>query len=304
MRRAGSEAALLTLLVAVGAGAAPPAALDYGDVAPLLAERCVVCHRGEAAPLGLRLDSLAGLLAGSRNGPVVVAGDVSGSRLLRRVRGEAQPRMPLVGEPLAAGQIAMLEAWVAQGLAEGEGPPDAARPLPRPRPRPGDRVTWADVEPLVLQRCARCHSPNGILGAPPEGYRLDRYDTAVDASDRARVVPGRPELSELVRRIRGQSLPRMPFDGPPYLEAADVELLEAWVRQGARAASGEAAPLPVGARLRLGGRLSERWALDGVPLEVGPSTRVDESPEPGDRVQVRGTLQADGSLRATRLRRR
>ena len=39
------------------------------------------------------------------------------------------------------------------------------------------------------------------------------------------MVPGKPEASELVRRIRGQAHPRMPFDGPPYL--SDDEIREA-----------------------------------------------------------------------------
>jgi hypothetical protein len=53
------------------------------------------------------------------------------------------------------------------------------------------------------------------------------------------VVPGHPEASELVRRIRGQALPRMPFDGPPYLSEADIALIVAWIRQGARDAAGD-----------------------------------------------------------------
>ena len=71
----------------------------HDDIAPLLANRCLVCHSGAQAPLGLRLDSLENLLRGSQRGPVVHAGDAAGSELLRRLTGSSQPRMPYDGPP-------------------------------------------------------------------------------------------------------------------------------------------------------------------------------------------------------------
>jgi hypothetical protein len=41
------------------------AAVSYDAVAPILAERCVMCHSGPAAAAGLHLDTLQGVLAGS-----------------------------------------------------------------------------------------------------------------------------------------------------------------------------------------------------------------------------------------------
>ncbi|HEX6829488.1 MAG TPA: DUF5666 domain-containing protein, partial [Burkholderiales bacterium] len=172
------------------------------------------------------------------------------------------------------------------------------------RPKPGEAVTWAHVGPILLQRCARCHSDNGILGAPPEGYRLASYENALSAADRVRIVPGNPGASELVRRIRGLSRPRMPFDGPPWLSEENIRLVEDWVRDGARGADGRPAPVPAGARVRFGGTLTGQWSVDGTPVVVGSDTRIDKEPKVGDRVEVRGVVQADGSVRVTRLRRR
>jgi hypothetical protein len=56
--------------------------------------------------------------------------------------------------------------------------------------------------------------------------------------------------------------------------------------------------------LRLRGTLTARWAVDGQPVVVGPDTRVEENPSPGDRVEIRGSVRPDGTIGATRIRRR
>ena len=142
------------------------------------------------------------------------------------------------------------------------------------------------------------------MGPAPEGLRLTSYGQTLASGERARVVPGHPAASELVRRIRGQAQPRMPFDGPPYLSEAEIGLIEDWIAQGARNAEGTPAPVPRGARVRLHGTLSDSWRLDGLPLEVSRRTRLDKKPGPGDYVEVRGRLDADGRVVAERIRRR
>lgn len=258
------------LALAVGGDAG--AGVAYSDVSAILNAHCTVCHQGEAAPLGLRLDSHAALMRGSSRGPVVRPGDARGSEIVRRVRGESQPRMPLTGPPwLSDGEIATIEEWIAAGSPPGESAPPPAGKVRKP----GDPITYADVAPILVGRCVKCHGPNSIIKRVPEGYRLDTLQRTLDASDRARVVPGNPSGSELVRRIRGESRPRMPFDGPPYLRDDEIRLIEQWIAQGARDAEGRSAPIPTGARVRFRG--------------AG---------------EVRGVVQPDGSITVTRARNR
>lgn len=286
------------------------AAVDYAQVAPVLAARCVMCHQGEAAPLGLRLDTLEGLRAGSANGPVVHAGDTERSELLRRLRGTSMPRMPMTGPPfLSDEEIALFEQWIAGGLvaATATASPTAAparAKVVRPRPAAGEPVTYAHVAPIFAMRCAKCHAASGLMGPAPEGLVLTSHAATVSPVERARVVPGLPGASELMRRLRGQSLPRMPFDGPPYLADEELALVEAWIRDGARDANGVAVPVPVGARLRLQGTLTGGWQLDGLDLRQGPGVRVDKAPGAGDYVEVRGRIAADGGVEVERMRRR
>jgi hypothetical protein len=142
------------------------------------------------------------------------------------------------------------------------------------------------------------------MGSAPEGYRLTSYEATLSTAGRVRVVPGMPNASELIRRIRGQARPRMPFDGPPYLTSEEIRLIEDWVAQGARNTEGKPAAVPTGAAVRLHGTLESRWQLDGLPLAVGSRTRIDKAPAPGDYVEVRGRVGKGAIIQVERLRRR
>ena len=257
---------------------------DYSDIAPILAEKCVVCHSGQSAAAGLRLDSFEALIKGSSRGQVVSAG----------------------GPPyLSDSEITAFENWVQGGLQQGD-PVEvsAARQPTLHRPEPGEAVTYRHVAPIFAKRCVKCHSDNGQMGRAPEGYRLNSHAATVSAGDRVRVIPGNPAASELVRRIRGQSRPQMPFDGPPYLDNEEIRLIEDWIAQGARDSEGAESQIPVGARIRLHGRLEPGNKLDGITLIISSGTRIDKNPRPGDYVQVRGRIDAAGNIQVERLRRR
>jgi hypothetical protein len=280
--------------------------VTYVDVSAILESRCVVCHTGSSAPLGLRLDTLDNVLKGSQNGPVVVGGKPEASELIRRLKGVSLPRMPMTGPPfLSDGEVVLFERWITSGMKPGSNRAETRSvPVKAIRPKPGEPVTYAHVAPIFAQRCAKCHSPSGLMGPAPEGYQLISYETTISSLDRARVIPGSAEASELVRRIRGQALPRMPFDGPPYLNDEEDQLITDWINQGAKNAEGKPAGNPEGARVRLHGKLGSGWRLDSLELSVPPSTRLDKRPGIGDYVEVRGTVGKKGVIEAERIRRR
>ena len=302
--------ALLAGIWVAWASGQPP--VSFEELAPILAERCVICHAGPAAPLGLRLDSLEGVLAGSSNGAVIVPGDPEGSELVLRLRGDSLPRMPLTGPPyLSDEQIDLFVRWIAGG-AGGTGDAPAADPpanpvapanepaaVPSTQAEP-PQMTFSQVEGLLLSRCAVCHTSQGLMGSAPEGYRLDSYEEAVRADDRARIVPFAPEASELVRRILGHALPRMPFGGP-YLEPAEIDLIVAWISEGAKNAAGTILHLPAGTRLRLHGTWGADGTLDGLSVVVDDRTRLDDTPRPGGYLEVRAFLDEQGRVVAERI---
>lgn len=295
-RARGAVAAAALLSAASGA---PAQEVTYEALAPILAARCVMCHAGASAAAELRLDTLDGLKRGSRNGAVVKAGQPAESELIRRLKGTSLPRMPMTGPPfLSDEEIGLFERWIAAGMPAGAAAAQAATPPPR---APAALPTYADVAPIFATRCAKCHTERGLMGPAPEGYRLTSYAATLDAADRARVVPGSAAASELVRRIRGSAVPRMPLDGPPYLSEAEIGLIERWVDAGARDANGKPAPRPVGARVRLHGKLGTDGRLDDLPLRLSPSVRTERS-APGRDVEVRGRVAEDGAIVVERIR--
>jgi mono/diheme cytochrome c family protein len=292
------RAALLAVCLAGGAKAQVTA---FDAVSAIFAERCVKCHSGVAAPMGLDLTTYANTVSGGWASTVVEAGNAD-SPLLRRLRGDITPRMPLNGPPfLSEAEIATVTAWVMDGLVEGA--PVAAVTLPT-RPAPGEPVLWSHVEPIFQRSCIKCHSDNGKLAAPPEGLRLTTLDMVLAGGERLVVLPGNPRMSAIWRHITGTALPRMPYDGPPWLDPDDIRLIEDWIAQGAKDSDGNPAPIPVGAEVRLRGVLTGPSAIDGADFVVDGSTRVDDRPGLGDAAEMRGEVQADGTVRATRLRER
>ncbi len=93
-----------------------------------------------------------------------------------------------------------------------------------------------DIRPILSNRCWKCHGPDEK--ERQAGLRFDSRDGVIAKleSGKAAVVVGKPEDSELIRRITSQDeTERMPpvGQGKP-LDAREVELLRAWVRQGAK----------------------------------------------------------------------
>jgi mono/diheme cytochrome c family protein len=89
------------------------------------------------------------------------------------------------------------------------------------------------VFPILEARCLECHGPRKVRGK----LRLDTREHVFDPARRSQWViePGRPELSELMRRVTlpAEDDDRMPNKGPP-LEAEQIETLRAWIAQGAQ----------------------------------------------------------------------
>jgi uncharacterized membrane protein len=302
--RSLAVAAVVGLSMARAACAQGSDRTDFSDIEQILNDRCVVCHSGPDAPLGLRLDSLEHLKSGSINGPITKAGQPGESEIIRRIKGISQPRMPLTGPPfLNDEEIALFEKWIVDGMLDS--PPDIAPPVAAhvEEAPAAAGVLYSHVERIFLQRCVKCHSDANAAG-PPEGLRLGTLQQILTGGERVVVVPGNAGASELIRRVRGRSLPRMPFDGPPFLNDEQIRLLSDWINQGARDTDGASAPVPVGRSVRMEGILTKLWVLDETELVVNEQTRIEDNLRTGMKVEVRGEVAQGGAITATRIRER
>jgi uncharacterized membrane protein len=102
----------------VSAQQATPA---YSDVDRIFHARCLNCHAGIRPAAGLRLKTYANVIAGTKEGPVIVKGNPAESELVKRVKGISSPRMPKDGPPwLSEKEIALIENWIAAGARDTE----------------------------------------------------------------------------------------------------------------------------------------------------------------------------------------
>lgn len=270
-------------------------------VSSIFEERCVECHSGEYAPLGLVLDSYQSLMTGSENGLVVNVDAPGQSALVQRLTGAAEPRMPLDGPPFLSDlEIATVEAWLATGAIGSE--TERAETPEVNNPYADGQINYDEVAGIFGRHCVICHSDNGRYVTPPEGLRLSSLDNVLRGGERLAVLPGNAQASEIIRRVEGLSDPRMPLDGPPWLSDAETQLLRDWIGGGARSEDGTPATIPVGAKVRMRGILTGRHEIDGSAFVVTGGTRIDDAPRIGGRAEVRGHVSANGDIIANRVR--
>ena len=136
---------LLANLSAWAAGAEADQAFFERKIRPVLVENCVSCHGPEKQKGHLRLDSPDGIRAGGDGGPVLEAGDLDKSRLIRAVRYQDEDLKMPPKKRLSPAEVQDLERWVKAGAAMPAGNPSSNTPAPRKEFQIAekDRQHWA-----------------------------------------------------------------------------------------------------------------------------------------------------------------
>jgi len=174
--------ALSTLAAAViGSGAVSDAAVTFNhDVAPVLYRNCTYCHRpGEAAPF-----SLLSYQDAQKKGKTIAK--VTASHTMPPWKAEAASYAYRDERRLTDEQIALLQAWVKDGMPEGD-------PAEKPEP-PKFASGWQLGEPdLVVEMPSAYHVPPDGPDiyrniAVPSGLTEDKWVTAIDMRPSARAV--------------------------------------------------------------------------------------------------------------------
>lgn len=94
------------------------ASLLGADILSLLKEKCGGCHDGKNKTSGFSVATLDQVIAGgSKHGKAVVGGDPTESILLKMIRGDMDPKMP-IGGSLSPAEVASVEAWILSLPAE------------------------------------------------------------------------------------------------------------------------------------------------------------------------------------------
>lgn len=181
---------LLTLMVSVllprisSAESTDAVALYRDTIKPVFHERCYACHGALQQKAGLRLDTVALIKAGSRNGSILTLGSpaTEANPLLDRLtHSDAEERMPPEAEPLSPEEIAAIRTWIAAGAP---GFPD----------EPGDddpRNHWA-FQPIA--------KPKLPVGSSGSSNPIDRFLDAKRTEHSLKTQPP-AERSLALRRL-------------------------------------------------------------------------------------------------------
>lgn len=95
-----------------------------------------------------------------------------------------------------------------------------------------------DVRPILSDKCFNCHGPDAQKREA--GLRLDiaeeAYKALQDHPGKHAIVPGNPDLSELIVRVSSKDTSlQMPSvkSGLPALTEREINILKKWIKQGA-----------------------------------------------------------------------
>ncbi len=206
-----------------GAGAAQAASeVSYKqDIQPIFNDYCVACHlpggSGYEAS-GLDLSNYAGVIKGTKHGPIISKGDPLTSNLMAILEGrtDSSIRMPHSDRrDMNQEDRRILRAWIVEGATK-EG--------------------YAGKPASVIQElCMDCHIPGGS-GYEASGLDMSSYETLMKGTSHGPiVVPGDPVTSNLMVLVEGRAMGglRMPHNERGAPTPMDRKALRKWILEGA-----------------------------------------------------------------------
>ena len=211
-------------------GSAPvvvASATTYETLQPVLTETCGECHSGDSPRAGLDVTTYASLMAGGRDGPVILPGDTDESSLILQVLGEGH------FADLSDGQMQALRDWIAAGAPENEAAlAEAPTEVPATGAEASGGLDYQTLQPILEATCGECHAGD----SPRAGLDLVTYEGIMAGNRGGPVIePGDPDNSFILEVQSEEHYANLTPD--------QMQLLTDWIAAGApEFASGESAP--------------------------------------------------------------
>ena len=118
------------------------------QVGPILKKHCLKCHNPKRSESGFDLSTRQRLLGGGDLGTAVTVRNAQKSRLLRLIKHQQEPHMPLDSEQLSQQQITIIAQWINLGAPYFEPLVDSEAPVPKTLSVAQARQTFWAFQPL------------------------------------------------------------------------------------------------------------------------------------------------------------
>jgi hypothetical protein len=149
-----------------------------------------------------------------------------------------------------------------------------------------------DVRPILEQACGKCHGPDKQQG----GLRFDLPEGAIRAGDSGAeaIVKGKPDESELIHRVEATDPElRMPAS-PEALKPEQIEILRAWIAQGAKWPESAAGPAVRRGEMVVTEEDRNHWAYRPLHPVEPPAVQDGSWPRTGIDRFIVSSLEAKG----------
>jgi formylglycine-generating enzyme required for sulfatase activity len=227
--RASSSLALLALLASqAGAATAKIEKPDFNThIKPILEAACVHCHNAKEHKGELNLTTKDGAVKGGDNGTALVAGAPAKSPLYSTtvLGADEDDVMPPKKEGiLDKAQSELLKLWIEQGANWPANVTLEQKP----------RINFEKhIQPILEENCVSCHNPDKTKGDLDLTVEFKALTTGENAPN---LIPFDAKKSAMCKLTSLDAddddlMPPKKSGGP--LKKSDIELLRAWVEQGA-----------------------------------------------------------------------
>ncbi|MCE9527035.1 MAG: hypothetical protein K8R36_13375, partial [Planctomycetales bacterium] len=282
-----------------GAGAVPAGAVSFTkQIAPIIVARCGGCHvrnsRGE-----LSMASYEAMMAGNKNGKIVIVGKPEGSIIIDKIEGK---EMPPNGAGIPDAEFVTIKKWISEGakfdgtdvkaslnmLTAGNA---AATPMVEIKTATGkETVSFAkDVAPVLASTCVNCH---GMM-RPGGNFSLFTFEGLLKGGDSGSPIQsGKGADSFLIKKLRGMASQgqRMPLNLDPLKDDV-IAKIEKWIDEGATFDGGDAKQpvVEVAALAKARSSTHEQLSADRAKL-AGDNWRLGMSDIGADKFETENFL--------------
>ena len=141
-----------------------------------------------------------------------------------------------------------------------------------------------DIAPILVANCSGCHSGEG------NGLKRGKLDLSTfeglktGTPDHKVVIPGNPDESTLVLRIKGEVEPRMPQGANTKLSDAAIAKIQRWVKEGGSLDGGNDPKKPIGTYAATADQVRRAEVAKLPPAERDKKTEavgLEQAPQAG-----------------------